>query len=137
MLKDTANVIAKPLAYIINLSLRSEQVPYDWKIAQVLPLHKGGSAVDENNFRPISILPVLSKILEKSVHRQLLSYLEENNLLSQSQYGHRAKRSTELATAFFTDSMRRAGDIGLLTGAVFLDLLKLLTPCHTTYCLKN
>ena len=124
MLKDVAPVIAPALAYIINLSLRTGQVPNEWKIAQVLPLHKGGNKDDFNNYRPISILPVLSKILEKAVHQQLMEYLETNNLLSDLQFGYRRKRSTYLATVLLTDSIRRAGDEGKLTGAVFLDLSK-------------
>lgn len=93
MLKDVASVIAGPIAYVINLSLRTGQVPADWKIAQVTPLHKKGDISDENNYRPISVLPVI--------------------------------RSTELAAvSFFTDSIRKAADKGLLTGAIFLDLSK-------------
>ena len=89
-----------------------------------MPLHKSGNTTDHNNFRQISILPIISKILEKAVHHQLIDYLERNSLLSQNQFGYRNKRSTELATALLTDSIRKAGDNGLLTGAVFLDLSK-------------
>ena len=69
-------------------------------------------------------MPVLSKILEKAVHQQLMEYLETNNLLSDLQFGYRRKRSTDLATVLLADSIRRAGDEGKLTGAVFLDLSK-------------
>ena len=124
MLKDVASEIAKPISYIINLSLRTGQVPTDWKIARVVPLHKSGSAADVNNYRPISILPVISKVLERAVHHQLMDYLERNKLLSDKQFGYRSKRSTELATALFVDSIRRSGDKGLLSGAVYLDLSK-------------
>ena len=124
MLNDVASEIAGPIAYAINLSLRSGQVPADWKIAQVIPLHKSGNTSDENNHRPISVLPVVSKILEKAVHHQLMDYLERNNLLSQNQFGYRSQCSTDLATALFTDSIRKAADKGSLTGAVFLDLSK-------------
>ena len=124
MLKDLASVIAKPISYIINLSLRTGQVPTDWKIARVVPVHKSGSTTDVNNYRPISVLPVISKIMERAVHRQLMDYLERNRLLSDKQFGYRSKRSTELATALFIDSIRRSGDNGLLSGAVYLDLSK-------------
>ena len=122
MPKDVACEIAKPVSYIINLSLRTGQVPTEWKIARVVPVHKSSSTADVNNYRPISILPVISKILERAVHHQLMDYLEENKLLSDKQFGYRSKRSTELATAFFIDSIRRSGDKGLLSGAVYLDL---------------
>jgi hypothetical protein len=124
MLKDVAHEIARPISYIINLSLRSGQIPTEWKTAQVIPLHKAGNTTDHNNFRPISILPVISKIMERAVHHQLMDYLERNQLLSPNQFGYRNQRSTELATVLLTDTIRKAGDNGQLTGAVFLDLSK-------------
>lgn len=124
MLKDCREEIAKPLTYIINLSLKTATVPKDWKTAQITPVHKSGNVTDANNYRPISILPVVSKILEKAVQHQLMNYLEENNLLTDKQFGYRRKRSTELATTLFIDTIRKAGDKGLLSGAVFIDLSK-------------
>ena len=76
MLKDAASEIAKPLCYLINLSLQTGIVPAEWKIAKVTPIHKSGSTSNLDNYRPISILPVLSKILERAVHKQLSDYLE-------------------------------------------------------------
>lgn len=90
LLKDAALVIAKPLTYIINLSLRSGTVPPEWKEAKVLPLFKSGSSTEIGNYRPISLLPILSKILEKVVYSQLVSYLESNNLLPDNQFGFRS-----------------------------------------------
>ena len=121
LLKDVSSEIAGPLAYIINFSLQSRQFPNEWKIAEVIPLHKSGSTEDNNNFRPISIVPVVSKILEKAVHQQLMTYVEGNNLLSENQFGYQSMRSTELATAIFTDAIHKAADNGLMTGAVFWD----------------
>ena len=103
MLKDAATIITKPLAYIINLSLQSGSLPMEWKAAKIIPLFKSGSMVELDNYRPISILPVLSKILERIVYKQLLSHLENNGLLSSFQFGFRSKRSTELAVTYFTD----------------------------------
>lgn len=119
---DCAKAISGPLAHIINLSLTTGTVPSDWKVAKVTPIHKGGSKEDFNNFRPISVLPVLSKILEKAVHHQLIEYVE--NLLSKHQFGYRKKRSTELATILLSDSIRKEVDKGKLVGAVFVDLSK-------------
>ena len=81
LLKDCASEISSPLTHIINLSLKTSTVPSDWKIAKVIPLFKSGSANDVDNYRPISILPVISKIQEKLVHHQLMDYLEKNKLL--------------------------------------------------------
>ena len=124
LLKDGADIIAKPLAHIINLSLRTSTVPSALKTALISPIHKSGSTNDTNNYRPISVLPVLSKILEKAVKNQLVKYLEENNLLSEKQYGYRKNRSTELAATLFTDNVRKSCDKKLLTGAIFIDLSK-------------
>ena len=65
MLKDTAPILAKPLTFLINLSLKTGIVPTDWKVANVIPLHKSGSYSTKDNYRPILVLPTLSKILEK------------------------------------------------------------------------
>ena len=89
-LKDMRTVIAKPLARIINMSLRSGIIPNDLKIAKIIPLHKSGTRSDFENYRPISILPCISKVLEKCVHEQVLLYLEDHSLLSSHQYGFRS-----------------------------------------------
>ena len=70
---------AQPLSYIINFSLKNSQIPSEWKHALITPIFKSGTADDNNNYRPISILPALSKILEICVHQQLMSYLVINN----------------------------------------------------------
>ena len=87
LLKDAAGVIAKPLTFIINLSLETGVVPTEWKMAKVIPNIKSGSMAEIDNYRPISILPTLSKILEKMVHKQLMKHLEFNGILSEHQFG--------------------------------------------------
>ena len=124
LLKYSSKAIAEPLTFIINLSLGTGVVPNDWKVARVLPLYKSGSRSSLDNYRPISILPVISKIAEKVVHSQLIHFLELNNLLSNSQFGFRQNRSTEMATTIFTDDIRQSVDKGNLVGAVFIDLRK-------------
>ena len=69
LLKDSAKYISTPLFYIINLSLKSSTIPTLWKSAKILPIYKSGKSTDPGNHRPISILPVVSKILEKSVQK--------------------------------------------------------------------
>ena len=78
ILKD----IAKHLAFIINLSLASSEILSLWKLSKVIPIFKSGNSSDFSNYRPISVFPCFSKILERTVHRQLMSFLENNNLLS-------------------------------------------------------
>ena len=124
LMKDSAALICIPLTKIINISLESGHIPSEWKIARVIPLFKSGKAVDLDNYRPISVLPVASKILERAVHVQLYAYLTDKNYLSPYQCGFRKKHSTETDVIYFTDSVRRNIDQGLLTGAVFVDLRK-------------
>ena len=76
-LKDTLPVILKSFSHLINLSLNEGVVPNEWKCAKITPLFKGGDATNPSNYRPISVLPVASKILEKVVFKQAYAYLNE------------------------------------------------------------
>ena len=86
--------IVTPLTYLVNLSLAKGEVPEILKQAKVLPLFKKGARDEVGNYRPVSILPVLSKILEKVVFCQLDSYLSKNNLIYDFQSGFRKGFST-------------------------------------------
>jgi hypothetical protein len=95
VLRLLAPWISEPLTDIINSSLQQGVFPDAWKHAVVTPIFKGGSHTSTNNYRPISITPALSRILEKVVNCQLEQYIEGNNLLSERQHGFRRNRSTE------------------------------------------
>ena len=88
------------------------------------PLHKSGVKDDPKNYRPISVLPVVSKVLERQIHKQLLGYFDKYNLLCKLQSGFRKQHSTETAVTFFTDEILMNMDNGLVTGCVFIDLAK-------------
>ena len=77
-----------------------------------------------SNYRPITVLPILSKILERFVHTQIYNYLTENKILSPNQFGFRPKLSTSTALAFFTDNILENADNGLVTASIFLDFSK-------------
>ena len=87
-------------------------------------LFKGGDRTDCNNYRPITVLPTISKILERAVHQQLYEFLTANELFTPNQFGFRPKLSTVTALAHFTDNILQSLDKGGFTGAVFLDLSK-------------
>ena len=116
--------LEKPLAFIINLSLRQGIFPNDWKIAKLIPIHKKGSRDEAENYRPILELPILSKITEKVVYKRLSEYLDEHHLLSKQQFGFRPKRSTQLATTLFTDDVRRHVENKNLVGCIYFDFSK-------------
>ncbi len=82
LLSAAVPIISEPLAYIRNLSLQSGKFISEWKHAKVLPLFKSGPAMETTNYRPISILPILSKLLERFVHSSFSEYIEEHNLLT-------------------------------------------------------
>ena len=94
------------------------------KIAKIVPVHKSGSLSSFDNYRPISVPPVLSKVIEKLVQRQLMEFLEKNKLLSKFQFGFRPRLSTELAATLLLDEIRKSVDQGKLVGATFIDLSK-------------
>ena len=124
LLKGCAKNISEPLCYIMNLSIKTSIVPNIWKSAKVVPIFKSGNHDLPENYRPISVLPVLSKVFEKAIHYQLLHFLETNKLLSDSQFGFRKYRSTKLAAALLCDNIRKEMNNGNRIGAVYLDLSK-------------
>ena len=116
--------LAPPISKLINMSLTSNQFPSRWKIARVTALFKAGDISDLNNYRPISILPVLSKIIERHVHDCLFYYLTINNLIYSNQSGFRSEFGTETAVAFIVDSLLLNLDKNLINGMVLVDYKK-------------
>ena len=94
------------MSTLINQSLFSGKFPERLKIAKVIAIHKKDETNVFNNYRPISLLPVLSKIYEKVVFTQLYQYLTTHNLLFDSQHGFRENYSTETATIELTDYLK-------------------------------
>ena len=89
LIKEAASVIAVPLCDIFNLSIQTSIFPSDWKLAKVIPIHKGDAKDVMNNYRPISVLSTIAKVFERIVYNQLYEYVTENNILSQYQAGFR------------------------------------------------
>ena len=124
LLKISAPHIADDITFICNHSIRNSSFPNKWKEAKVSPLHKNGPLEDVNNYRPISILPVLSKVLEKHVHDSFSYYLNKHNLLHKTQSGFRSKHSCETALGHMIDSWLNAIDDGKMVGVVLVDFKK-------------
>ena len=82
LLKTASPAISGSLAYIINQSLTSGNFPSDWKMARLTPIYKKGSKVQPGNYRPVSVLPITSKFIERIVHNQLYEYMTENKFLT-------------------------------------------------------
>ena len=124
MLKPVADLIVIPLCHIINISFQSGVFPDALKIAKVLPLHKGGSTLDPNNFRPISLLSIFDKIIEKLTHKQLYSFFEDHNVLYDNQFGFRKRNSTVYALMEITERIKETVDTGKFGCGIFIDLKK-------------
>jgi hypothetical protein len=124
VLKQCAHVLATPLTKLFHQSLKQGYFPEKWKEARVQPAFKKGDHSCVTNYRPISLLPILAKVLESLVNRQLIQHLEKNQLLSDTQYGFRSKRSTadllSLATEVWLKSLDEYGE----SRVVSLDISK-------------
>ena len=106
------------------MSIATGEIPQDWKCARVSAIFKKGSRLETGNYRPISVLPVVSKIIEKIVHSQLYQYLTENNLLSNAQSGFRKKFSTQTSLHRLTEFVYESLSNSKVVGMVALDLQK-------------
>ena len=108
----------------MNLSIKLSTVPDECKIAKLKPLYKKGKKTDPKNYRPISLLPVISKILEKVIHDQTMEFVTKKNNLYKFQSGFRKFNSTDSCLSYLQDKVAKAFDLGLLTGMILINLQK-------------
>ena len=137
LLKKCKNPLIPALTLIINQTLTSGIFPEKLKVAKVVPLFKNGDKTILSNYRPISLLPAMSKIFEKIVYNQLYQYFDSNNLFYKSQYGFRKNHSTELAALELIDRIKCDLDKGNLPVAIFLDLSKAFDTLDHLILLKK
>uniref|UniRef100_A0A8C7E0X5 Reverse transcriptase domain-containing protein n=1 Tax=Oncorhynchus kisutch TaxID=8019 RepID=A0A8C7E0X5_ONCKI len=123
-LKLSATIVATPITSLFNLSFISSEIPKDWKAAAVIPLFKGGDTLDPNCYRPISILPCLSKVFESQVNKQVTDHLESHRTFSAVQSGFRAGHGCTSATLKVLNDIITAIDKRQYCAAVFIDLAK-------------
>ena len=124
ILKIISYVISPVLSSIINCSLSTGSFPRSLKTARVVPIHKKGDLAEIGNYRPVSILPVYSKIFEKVVYRQVYKYLEKYSVLAKTQYGFRSGRSTIQAILKFMNYVYSILDNNDNVLSIFLDFSK-------------
>ena len=123
-LHDGAESIVSPVTHIVNISILNETVPAAFKEAKVVPLFKKGSKLDVGNYRPVSILNVLSKILERAVHGQMDECLKKRNILFSHQSGFRDGYSTETCLISMSTFIQSEMAKGNMVGMVLIDLQK-------------
>lgn len=124
IIKLVIPLIVSPLTTIFNKSLVNGIFPSKLKTAKVCPIYKGDDKHELCNYRPISVLPIFSKILEKIMCKRLLLYLEANGILTNRQYGFREAHSTCLAIMDLIDEISEALDNKEVAVGVFMDLSK-------------
>ena len=124
ILKSIKNIICKPIALIINQMIETGVFPTSLKIAKTIPLYKKGDSHMPSIYRPISLLPTISKIFERVIYNQLYDHFIKNNLLSEQQYGFRANHSTELAAIRLVDHINHEMDKNHTPCNIYIDLSK-------------
>ena len=135
--KDAFLVLVNELVHIFNCSLQSAGFPVNWKSAKVVPLFKGGDKEDVSNYRPVSLLPLPGKLLEKIVHKRITTFLEENEFLTKNQGGFRKGHSTTSTIADLTDDLFDNINLGKTTLASFIDLRKAFDTVNLSILLKK
>ena len=124
ILKLSAPVITDTLTYIFNLCLEKNYFPNAFKKAKVIPIHKSGDSSDPSNYRPISIISILSKPLEKHINKHLLRHFDTNNLLHPNQSGFRHKHSCHTALINLVDNWLTSINDNKCSGVLFVDFRK-------------
>ena len=113
ILKEIKYIIAQPLSLVVNQAFNTGVFPSKLKLAKVIPLFKKVDKTSLENYRPISLLPCMSKVLEKIINIQLYDYFQSNHLLYKSQYGFRKHHSTEFASLELVDTIQQQLDLKL------------------------
>ena len=115
--------ITPAVCHIVNLSIQTNKFPTKWKIAKIIPLYKGkGCKLDSKNYRPVAILPILSKILERAMFMQVLSHMDGNNYFNPSHHAYRSFHSTTTAMLQMYDTWLEAAEDGDLAGVCMVDM---------------
>ena len=135
--KKTADILSPIICTLVNHSINQGVFPNVLKLARVIPLHKGGTKKDMKNFRPISILPILSKIFEKIMHKRLYNFFIKFGLLYSNQFGFLKNKSTVDAIIRFTDECYDVMNDNKSLISIYLDFSKAFdTIDHDLLCKK-
>ena len=124
LLKRLVTCISFPLCSIFNQSIAEGKFPSEMKYAEVIPLYKGKEFDKVVNYRPVSLLIKISKVLEKAIYVRVYQFLEQHKVLYNSQYGFRSKRSCEQAILELTGRILDVKNKEMHSVAMFLDLSK-------------
>ena len=124
LLKNITDLVSPTLSMLFNDSITSSKFPELLKIAKIIPIYKSGAKTDKNNYRPIALLPTISKVFEKLIHKRVTSFLKQFDLLYHDQYGFQSKKSTTDAILKFTDKCYDALNNKKALISVYIDFSK-------------
>ena len=122
VIKLVAREILPAVTHVVNLSISKSEFPVLWKLSKVVPLLKKGDPLTAKNYRPVALLPIFSKILEKVVFLQLVEYLDSNNLLSPNHHGSRQGHNTATALVQMYDQWVEEVEAGMMVEVMMIDL---------------
>ena len=125
------------ILYLINLSLMQGIFPDELKIANVIPLFKADDSMKFNNYRPVSLLTIFSKLFEKAMNNRLIDFLETFKILYKKQFGFRKDHSTHMAHMILVDNLIKAMENGDYVLEVFLDFSKAFDTVNHTILLSK
>uniref|UniRef100_A0A8C6UW15 Reverse transcriptase domain-containing protein n=4 Tax=Neogobius melanostomus TaxID=47308 RepID=A0A8C6UW15_9GOBI len=137
LVKQIIHSIVKPLTYICNLSFQTGTVPNKMKIAKVIPIHKNGNKHIFTNYRPVSLLPQFSKILEKLYNSRMDNFIDKHKLINEGQYGFRAARSTSMAIIDAIEEITNSLEGKKHAAGIFIDLKKAFDTLNHSILLKK
>ena len=137
ILKLVNHLICDTLSKIFNMCITSGKHPDKLKLAHALPIFKKGSRLLVSNYRPISLLSNLNKILEKIMHKRIYDFLEKYEILYKLQFGFRTGYSTSHALIHMTEAIRSALDTGFVTCGIFVDFQKAFDTVNHEILLKK
>ena len=124
LLMETVEQISIPLARVFNLSLKEGVVPYEWKEANIIPLFKKGSRNKSENYRPVSLMSVICKLLERLIKDHMVDFLVKHKLLNSSQHGFLKARSCLTNMLCFLEEITKWIDVGSPVDIIYLDFQK-------------
>ena len=137
IIKKTFELYMEPLKHVLNLSITQGFFPNEMKIARVIPLFKGGDSTKFSNYRPVSILPIFSKLLERLMYNRILKFINKHNILYKYQFGFRANYSTNMALIVLIDNILKAIENGNIVIGLFLDFQKAFDTVKHEILLKK
>ena len=124
LIKEAIDILAEPISSLVNKIIISRTIPAEFKTAVVTPTFKKGDKNNVENYRPISVLPAISKIMEYVIKDQLYEYMDKNNIMTPTQHAFKIGHSTTTCLLKLTEDIRKEIDNGKATGVVAIDLSK-------------